>query len=342
MDISADGNTASVEIFGNVIRIKQQFRGNTKMGKLLNMFLDGYKLIKRSKKYPSDLVICTSSPPLLPFWASMMLKKKKKWAFWSLDLFPEGFVSANTLKESNPVYRFLLKKTYKNPPDLLISLGEEQAKHIQQKYSHKVPQLILPAGVSLHEEIETVQAEKPEWYNPEVITLGYFGNIGQAHNPDFIKQMIEVSARKGFQFIFSAYGINAEETKSFARKFDHVTVMENGIPQEHLKFIDVHLVTLRSSWTHAAVPSKAVTAISMGCPIVFCGNEYSDNWQMFKDAAWFIPENNQMKHEIEQFIATVDRDQIRSKAAVTKNIVSRLKQQVLDVYIQLGKYDEYV
>ncbi len=339
MDTDADGNTASMEIFGNVIRLKQRFRGNTKIGKLLNMLIDGYMLVKKSKKTPSDLVICTSSPPLLPMWASMLLARKKKWAFWSLDLFPEGFVSANTLRKTNLIYRFLLKKTYKNPPDLLIALGEEQAKHIQQHYSAKVPVLILPAGVSLEEEKVAVEDEKPTWYNAGVINLGYFGNIGQAHNPDFIKQMIEVSAYLGFQFIFSAYGIHAEEMKKFARKFKHVVILENGIPQEHLKYIDVHLVTLRSSWTHVAVPSKAVTAISLGCPIIFCGNERSDNWQMFKVAAWFIPENGQMKSEIEHLLSGINHEQIRSKAALTKDIVTKLKQQVLDTYIQIGKHD---
>ncbi|MNY13663.1 hypothetical protein D3C86_1468100 [compost metagenome] len=114
-------------------------------------------------------------------------------------------------------------------------------------------------------------------------------------------------------------------------------IVENGIAQEHLKYIDVHLVTLRTSWTHAAVPSKAVTAISTGRPIVFCGSEKSDNWQMFKDAAWFIPENKNMKNEIARLLNGINREQIESKAALTKDIVTGLKQQVLNTYTQLGK-----
>ena len=90
----------------------------------------------------------------------------------------------------------------------------------------------------------------------------------------------------------------------------------------------------------AAVPSKAVTAISTGRPIVFCGSEASDNWQMFKSAAWFIPENEQMKNEVERLLAGIDREQIESKAALTKDIVIRLKQQVLNTYNQIGKYDQ--
>jgi hypothetical protein len=340
MDISEKGNLSTIDPTGNVIRIKQRFSNSNKFGKLFNMLCDGYMLIKKSKKHPSDLVICTSSPPLLPLWASMLLHGKKKWAFWSLDLFPEGFVSADTIKERNWIYRFLLRKTYKNPPDLLIALGNEQAKHIQKHFKEPVPVMILPAGVTLEENLEITNESKPDWYDPSKITLGYFGNAGQAHNPEFIKEMIRVSGVHAFQFILSVYGINAEEIKTFARNFEHVVIVEDGIAQEHLKYIDVHLVTLRTSWTHAAVPSKAVTAISTGRPIVFCGSEESDNWQMFKDAAWFIPENETMKSEIAHLLAGIDKDQIESRAALTKDIVIRLKKQVLETYTQLGKYGQ--
>lgn len=337
MDITEKGNLSSVHPTGNVTRIRQKFSNSNKFGKLFNMLYDGYILIKKSKKYPSDLIICTSSPPLLPMWASMLLKKRK-WAFWSLDLFPEGFVSADTIKASNWIYRFLLRKTYKNAPDLLISLGNEQAQYILKQYKKKVPTIVLPAGVSLEDNQPVSDESKPGWHNSEKITLGYFGNAGQAHNQEFIKEMICVSGEHTFQFILSVYGINAEEIKTFARDFEHVVIVENGIAQEHLKYIDVHLVTLRTSWTHAAVPSKAVTAISTGRPIVFCGSEQSDNWQMFKEAAWFIPENESMNTEIAHLLGELDRELIAVKAAQTKTIIGSLKQQVLDAYSEIPKH----
>lgn len=338
MDADADGNTASMEVFGKVFRLKQRFNPNKKIGKLFNMLYDGYILIKKSKKYPSDLIIVSSSPPLLPFWASILIKNKRKWAFWSLDLFPEGFVSANTIKESSGIFRFLKKRTYKYAPDLLISLGEEQAKHIQKNYKTPVPTIILPAGVTLEEnKSDSPENDKPTWYNPELITLGYFGNVGQAHNPEFIQQMISASSGKNFQFILSVYGIRAEEVKAFARSFDHVVVVENGLAQHHLQYIDVHLVTLRTVWTHAAVPSKAVTAISTGRPIVFCGSEESDNWQMFKEAAWFIPETGEMNPAIDRLISGITKEEIAAKAALTRNIIVTLKQQVLDAYLKIGQ-----
>ena len=154
------------------------------------------------------------------------------------------------------------------------------------------------------------------------------------------REMISASSGKNFQFILSVYGIRAEEVKAFARQFDHVIVVENGLAQHHLQYIDVHLVTLRTVWTHAAVPSKAVTAISTGRPIIFCGSEESDNWQMFKEAAWFIPETKEMNPAIDRLISGITKEEISAKAALTRNIIVMLKQQVLDAYLEIGKYDK--
>lgn len=59
---------------------------------------------------------------------------------------------------------------------------------------------------------------------------------------------------------------------------------------------------------------------------------------MFKDAAWFIPENQSMDSEIARFLAEIDPDKIAEKAAQTKHIIVTLKQQVLDAYLQIAKY----
>jgi hypothetical protein len=338
IDNVVEGNTQIEKTYGNITRVNQKFKGKSKVGKLLNLILDGYLLIKKSKKIDSDLIICTTSPPLLPFWASLMLKKRK-WALWSLDLFPEGFVAAGTLKESNLIYRYLKKKTYKNLPCGLIALGEKQADHILKEYKQDIKTIILPAGVNLNDTKSENNSINPDWYNSEKIILGYLGNVGQAHNPDFIKKVIEITANFEITFVLSVYGIHGDEMKLFAKSFQHVVIIENGLPQEFMKLIDVHLISLRREWTHIAVPSKAVTAISEGRPIVFCGSEESDNWQMFKDAGWLIPENEGMEKNIDLFIKGLNRDVINQKAKNTSLIISDLRSKVLDAYKKIGELD---
>lgn len=336
MDTSANGNKKSVEPVGNVIKLKPFFKKENKFSKLFAIINEGYRLIKKAKKTESDLIICTTSPPLLTFWASLLFKKQNKWALWSLDLFPEVFLSSKQLKDTSFLYKYLYKKTYKNAPDFLIALGKEQAKCIVKKYNTKIPTLILPAGVVLDEEIEK-EDSLPKWYSAEKITLGYFGNIGIIHNPNFIEKSIEIAQKNNFQFILATYGVHAERVIQFAKKFSCVEIITNGLPQEHLKHIDIHLVSLTPDSTHIAVPSKAVTAISCGRPIVFCGDKDSDNWQMFKNSGWLIDDNISIDMQIEILFKSLTKEIVFEKASQTSNIINSLKEEVKSTYSKIPK-----
>jgi hypothetical protein len=131
--------------------------------------------------------------------------------------------------------------------------------------------------------------------------------------------------------------VHAERVKIFAKQFSCVELIENGLPQEHLAFIDVHLVSLNSSFTHIAVPSKSVTAISCGRPILFCGNEESDNWHMFQKAGWIIKEELPLEAQLIQFFEEVTQQSIQEKSKLTGSIYALLQAQVKDTYSKILK-----
>ena len=334
MDTTANGNKKSVEPKGTVIKLKPYFTKENKFSKLFALANEGYRLIKKAKKINSDLIICTTSPPLLPFWASTLFKKNYNWALWSLDLFPEAFLANNQLKENSFLYNYLFNKTYKNAPNHLIALGEQQAKNIIGKYKQAIPTLLLPAGVVLTQETKT-ETPPPTWHDPSKITLGYFGNTGSAHNPIFIEKSIELAQAYHFKFVLATYGVHAERVKNFAKNFSCVKLIENGLPQEHLSFIDVHLVSLKSTFTHTAVPSKAVTAISCNRPILFCGSEESDNWQMFQKAGWLIKEELPLEAQLIHFFEEVNQESIQEKVELTAAIYAQLQGQVQETYCKI-------
>tara|TARA_B110000967_G_C18886425_1_gene564270 strand:+ start:1652 stop:2800 length:1149 start_codon:yes stop_codon:yes gene_type:complete len=334
MDTTASGNKKSVEPAGNVIQLKSYFKKENKFSKLFAIINEGYRLVKKAKEIQSDLIICSTSPPLLPFWASVLFKKKNNWALWSLDLFPEMFLANNQLKENSFIYKYLFKKTYRNAPNYLIALGEKQAKNIILKYNKQITTIILPAGVVL-DSLTTSEENSPTWHNPDTITLGYFGNIGIAHNPSFIEKCIEQAQAKNYKFILAAYGVHSERVKNYSKQFSCVEIITNGLPQEHLKYIDIHLVSLMSNFTHIAVPSKAVTAISCGRPILFCGDEDSDNWQMFKKAGWLINEDSSIEMQLKSFFKEISKELIQKKSDLTANIYSGLQAQIKDTYSKI-------
>ena len=174
VDRIAEGGGADRMPSGNVIRIRTIYKGQNSILRFIAFLYDGFMLVKEAKKYKDTLIVCTTSPPLLPLWASIFFDKKVRWVLWSLDLFPEGFIATNLISEKNPIYKWVLKKTYKNKPSFIIALGEEQAKYLQSKYEQEVPFFTLPCGVFFFHEKSDIQ---PIWWKEDKVIFGYCGKI---------------------------------------------------------------------------------------------------------------------------------------------------------------------
>ncbi|MDR0802200.1 hypothetical protein, partial [Fluviicola sp.] len=202
------------EPLGNLIKIRNRFNGNSGIIKLVKLLYDGFILIRRARKLNSDLYIITTSPPLLPFWAATGLKKNHKHVLWALDLFPEMFKANGNIRESNPLYKWIIRKTYKDQPEFVIALGPNQAKFITDHcYRKEIPVCILPCGVFGDNPSEIV----PDWYDKSKIIIGYCGNVHDAHNPDFIRYMIDAVDPEKHLLVLALYGGKAPELIEYAK-----------------------------------------------------------------------------------------------------------------------------
>lgn len=332
IDKQLDNGGRKREPLGNLIKIPNRFDSGPM--RLFKLFYDGYILVKTAKRLNSDFYIVTSSPPLLPFWAARKLRKDQKRAFWALDLFPEIFEVNGNVKAGNPFYKWILKKTYSDHPDFIIALGPNQAKYIAEVcYKKDIPTTLMPCG-SFKGDLPKLA---PEWSDPSKITIGYCGNVNDAHNPDFIRFMIDSIIPEKQQLILALYGNKSEALIEYASGKPGVILMKS-VPREQLIYIDVHMVTLLPAFTHYAVPSKAVSAVTMGRPIIFCGSKESDNWSMFQDSGWFIPDSYEMQASVRDFCLTLTKEKIDEKAMNASKYSSKLEQMVSDSYHFIGNY----
>ncbi len=329
---SAGGGHVRDEV-GNVVRLKPLSRSENLFGRALNFLSDGYRLIKKAKQFKNTIIVCNTSPPLLPFWGGLMLRKKFAWSVWFFDLFPEFLYANKIFKRKNLFYRFTYKKTYQHKPDFIITLGPKQAENLQHKYQDNVEYLTLPCGVFFY---QNKSDEKPDWYSEDKITIGYCGNIGMAHNPDLIKHVVNNLDTEKYQLVLALYGSHAKELKDFANGKAGV-ILVDSVPRNQLHFIDIHLVTLRSEWTHIAVPSKAVSAVSLGSTIIFCGDKGSDNWFLLQQAGWFIDEKQDMSGQIRTLLNKITKDEIAHKKQIAEQINIELKKNINRTYEQLSK-----
>lgn len=316
------------ESAGNVIKLKTLYEGNNAILRFITFLYDGFILTRKALQYKNTLLIVTTSPPMLPFWASLFIRKKATWGLWTFDLFPEGFHVTKLISKKNKLYQWAINLTYKNAPSFLIALGEKQAGYISQAYKKEIPALMLPCGVFFYQE---KSSEIPDWWESDKIILGYCGNVADPHNPDFIKAAIDSIDPHRHKLILALYGKHAGMLKEYAKDKRGV-VLVNNVPRSQLHYIHIHLVSLREEWTHIAVPSKAVSAISLGSPILFCGSRESDNWYLLQEAAWFIDERKNIFTQVQQFIQSVTLSEIEERKARTGLIYERLKKWVLDTY----------
>ena len=313
---------------GTIHKVKTIYTGNIRFLRYLAGLWDGYWLIRIARKLNCGPIIVLTSPPMLPMWASMMLRKKE-WILWSMDLFPEGFGAINEIKAAGFFYNLFYRKTYQHAPDRIIALGPNQKKLLERKYKKDLEGVILPCGVFVNKKEATLH---PEWKRePDKIYFGYLGNCGIPHSPAFVKAAMDAIDPDRHVMILVAYGVYAEDLKAYARDKPGIQVMEN-IPRNELNHIDVHLVTLLPSWTHIAVPSKAVSSVTSGSAMIFCGNRESDNWELLQDAAWHVDDDTNLRNNLGKLMNTIDRKQIEFKRSKARELGIRLTALVKDSY----------
>ena len=334
------GGGSQLEPEGDVRMIRSWYDGKNKVLRLLSTFVESYLLIRAARSTKPDHVIVMTDPPFLQFWAPSLLSGKCPWTLWSMDLYPDAFVSSKLVKPSNLLYRILKHWTYRKAPDSLIALGPLQDKYLRTAYQHPIETTaVVPCGVYAKAKQAFVE---PAWKkeNAGKILLGYCGNLGEAHSVEFLKQVINHFDPKRFHLVLSVYGVKAHEILKHAEtKSDGITIVSR-VEREQLSFIDLHLVSLKKNWSHVCVPSKAVSAICSGSPILLYGTPECDNWKLLGFGGWLIRQSSSKKEvsqAVSTFLNSIDRESIESKKQDAASVAAVLQEMVDFGYFQVAR-----
>jgi hypothetical protein len=334
IDRTYDGGGAIRQPVGETHAVRTIYEGKNGLIRLLAGFLDGFFLIRKAIKVRKGPLVIMTSPPMLPFWASLLLRKTPYW-LWSMDLFPEGFAAEGKVKPTNPIYRWIIRKTYRNAPERLIALGPRQVAHVLAKYGREIPTTVLPCGVLMHQERDS---NCPVWRteNDGLIYLGYAGNIGQAHSAEFLKSVIQNLDPSRFRLVLALYGTKADDVWAVANGREAVIRLTN-IPRSQLHYLDVQLVSLLPEWTHIAVPSKAMSAICSGSPILFCGDPDSDSYVLLQEAAFLIDAHQNIDKQVVDFYETITSETVTKYKIKAGSVALNLQQMVRQAYEEIAK-----
>jgi glycosyltransferase involved in cell wall biosynthesis len=311
-----------LQITERVVRSKVLYTGNNSVLRFLAGFMEGRTMAKIAFR-EADAVVSMTNPPLVNYWMGKFARKfGKKYIEWTLDVFPVAFAKAGYVSAGSPFYKYFYRKCSEYFPDFNLFLGEGQREFVHGSFNYQNDYAILPCGIK-----PTPAGPVPDWKShcANKTILGYVGNLGEAHSPHHLIALVNAADVSEFQFVFCMYGAKAEFVRAELGERENVLWLEN-IPDSDLTHMDVHIVSLLSDWTHISVPSKAVSAICMGKPILLLGDADADNWRMFSDAGWRIDVRNLSEKSIRQVLADVgSAESLREKMGAAIKITSELQ-----------------
>lgn len=302
----------SDKVYGSITSLKTLYHGKQKHLRLLASVMDGLRMASHAFKADHGPVICMTDPALLPCWVSRnAAKKNRPWFYWAMDLYPEALVASGLAAEKTAIYDWFYRSTRASAPDTLIALGPNQAEFIASSFAPIKRAVILPCGIS---DGNSESGDAPEWYldHSEKVLLGYVGNLGEAHDPDFVIEVMKSIDPVTQHFILVGYGAKADRVCAIGRKLPGVTVLAR-VEREHLRFIDVHLATLLPEWDHVCVPSKAVSAVCEGGCLVLCCSEQNDNWELLQNASWRVDPHWARENQITKLVQSLTRKTVTLK-----------------------------
>jgi hypothetical protein len=128
------------------------------------------------------------------------------------------------------------------------------------------------------------------------------------------------------------YGTKSEEIIQKYKNHPAVTV-KTSLPYPEIGAMDINVASLLPEWNHVCVPSKTVTAICCGSPVLLNISEEADNWKMFNQAGWRIPPSSKYTTLISEFLGELTRASIqvkRNEAIRLARECVRLKEKAMD------------
>lgn len=220
-----------------------------------------------------DVIVAQTDPPLLGLWVGALARLRGiPWVDWTMDLYPDAFVAAGLARETSIPIRVLRRLERLLRPTATIALGEGQGRYLRAIGRAGDELVLLPCGVPSEQRTPRPRSDAA----PRAIRATYAGNIGQAHDVDRVVAAVRGLVDAGAQVTIAPSGAKADALRAAVVGIERVELRQ-GLSHDELAAIDFHIVSLSASWTHVCVPSKGVTAASLGGHVLFLGDGDSDS-----------------------------------------------------------------
>ena len=246
--------------------------------RIVNSIKLSIHIIKNCLQKNYDVVIVTSTPPILcAFITSLILKiKKKRMIYFCMDLNPEVSLVLDDLKK-NLFYKILIfldNYSCKFADPVLVHSRDMEKTLRERKdgknYKIKILNNFATSHLTYNQSINEISNN---YFDNNTLKIIYAGNIGRFQNLDFFIQALEMSKlNKKIQLLIMGDGLNKKKlqdrllNKKLGVKFlDYKSPI---VAKKIIKQADLGIVTLYDNLYKYSYPSKVMTYLQQGVPLL--------------------------------------------------------------------------
>lgn len=309
------------------------YTGDNKILRLVMSLVDGFRLFLHACLIKRRTVVVMTDPPLLFLWFQLFRRFTcYSLGYYTMDLYPDAFLAGRYARKESLLYRLCERLMYKTAPDWLISLGKEQLEYLTHKFGSAPASIVFPCG--LVPRPATVPVKKAP---SGKVSFCYGGNVGEAHDADFLIQFIQTLDPQKHVIYLSLYGTKSAGVLSAVENHPAV-ILCPVLSHADIAGIDISLVSLLPEWDHICVPSKAVTSAGCGSALLLNVSLACDSWQMFSEAAWHIPPALDYHEAVEKFLVDLSPESIVARREAARRLAAWYWQQRESAFIAAADF----
>ena len=251
--------------------------------RIYNAFKLGFEILRKAIFNHYDIIMISTSPPVLGGWFAAIASKihSSRFIYHCMDIHPEvGRISGEF--SNSTIFRCLSKMDSFscNTANPVVVLSDDMAQSIRDRDGcnnvkiEVINNFSLPSGESLLKNI-------PIPFGDNVFTVLFAGNIGRFQDLDNVLTAMEIlSDNRNIEFIFMGEGVEKNKLKkraiSTGVNVKFISQQSIEIAKEVMKRVDLGYVGLIKGVVRYAYPSKIMTYLEQGCPVLVAVEEGSD------------------------------------------------------------------
>lgn len=300
---------------GNIRKVR------SKIEKGISTVLLGWLFKRGIRKYFSDIrfdLVLFPTPPISLLGPVKYVKKRDR-AFCYLmlkDIFPQNSVDIGILRKNSMIYRYFRRKekAFYSVADRIGCMSRANADYLLEHNPELLPEKaeICPNCIEVQDLLltgdEKAQMRKKYGIPQDKNVYVYGGNLGKPQGIPFLMDCLRVCRQKEAFFLLIGDGTESEKLKAFAEreKLPHVRFMDRLPKDDYDRMIascDVGLIFLDHRFTIPNFPSRLLSYLQAGLPVLACTDPHTDVGKVITDGGfgWWCESDR-----ADRFAATIE------------------------------------